>query len=95
MPPRLEGYLIIGLTKVTQLGPKIRAPLGKLTGRVGNIYHDPAVYFAFSQPTENIVDALERKLLDRCLHLAFGGKSQRFLKIFSRSDDRTSESVAT
>jgi hypothetical protein len=55
--------------------------------RLSDIQNDAAVYFALSQPAEDIVNRIERKLLDRGLHFAFGGKGQCFLEIFSRADD--------
>ena len=63
--------------------------------RLSDVQNDAAVYFAFSQSTENFIDGIERELLDRRLHFAFGGKGERFLKIFSCAHDRASESVAT
>jgi hypothetical protein len=63
--------------------------------RLSDVQNDAAVYFALSQSTENFIDGIERQLLDRRLHFAFGGKGERFLKIFSCADDRSSESEAT
>lgn len=63
--------------------------------RLSDVQNDAAVYFALSQSTENFVDRIEWELLDRRSHFAFGGKGQRFLKIFSCAHDRASESVAT
>lgn len=63
--------------------------------RLSDVQNDAAVYFAFSQSTENFIDGIERELLDRRLHFAFGGKAERFLKIFSCAHDRASESIAT
>jgi hypothetical protein len=55
--------------------------------RLSDVENDAPVYFAVSQAAENIIDGLERHLLNCCLHFAFGGKRQRFLEIFSRSED--------
>jgi hypothetical protein len=63
--------------------------------RLSNVQNDAAVYFASSQSTENFIDGIEWELLDRRLHFGFGGKGERFLKIFSCAHDRASESVAT
>src|SRR5205814_6083551 len=63
--------------------------------RLSDVQNDAAVYFAFSQSTENFIDGIEGELLDSRLDFAFGGKAERFLKIFSCAHDRPSESVAT
>ena len=80
--------------RTTQSVP-FAADMARERARLSNVQNDAAVYFALSQSTENFIDRIERELLDRRLHFAFGGKAERFLKIFSCAHDRASESIAT
>src|SRR5579859_417796 len=55
---------------------------------------DAAVYLAFFEPAEDIVDGFKRQGIDGGFHLAFGRKGERFFEVESRADDGTANGVA-
>ena len=65
-----------------------------MRGRCSDIENYAAIYFAGPEAIEDIVDRLQRLVLDGCLYLALGGKGERFFKVQTGSDDRAAKRVA-
>ena len=65
-----------------------------MRGGCSDIENYAAIYFAGPEAIEDIVDPLQRLVLDGCLYLALGGKGERFFEVQTGSDDRAAERVA-
>src|SRR6185369_4360198 len=59
----------------------------------GNVEYDSAVYPTRFKPRKDIVNRLERLRFDRRLYLTVGSEPQRFFKIETRTDNRSSNGV--